>query len=57
MELVINFVTFASLNSIVDIYRRIQGPQFFEINADESLAEVEGRIFEHLELTFPTLRR
>lgn len=52
-----NLLVFATLDSIVDIYRRIHGPQFFEINADVSMAEVESRICEKLELTFPALRR
>lgn len=41
----------------MDIYRRIDGPQFFEINADESMAEVESRVFDKLELLFPALRQ
>lgn len=39
----------------MDIYRRIEGPQFFEINADGPLAEVESRVVEKIEILFPTL--
>lgn len=51
-------INFGSVvTSIVDIYRRIEGPQFLEINADESMAEVESRVFEKLEMFFPALRQ
>lgn len=39
------------------IYRRIEGPQFLEINADVSMEEVERRICDELEMTFPALRQ
>ncbi|KAG4072655.1 hypothetical protein HA402_004744 [Bradysia odoriphaga] len=41
---------------IVDVYRRIKGPPFCEINADASMEEVENRLFEKIETTFPALR-
>ncbi|KAJ6633819.1 UMP-CMP kinase 2, mitochondrial [Pseudolycoriella hygida] len=41
---------------IIDVYRRIKGPRFCEINADASMEEIENRIFEMLELNFPALR-
>lgn len=41
--------------NIVDIYRRIKGPQFVEIDADASMEEVQGRVFKTVEAAFPVL--
>lgn len=54
---VVEFHTIYFSYSIVDIYRRINGPRFVEINADVSMADVESRVFEVLEKTFPALCR